>query len=147
MPDYAGLDKMIAIVSQAFIGKFDKGGKPYILHCLHVMHKVRELGEIAMLVAVGHDLLEDTDWTAERLIAESFDPYVVKLIELMTHNPDEPYMEYIKRVALNKITRLVKMADLRHNSDPMRMKGLRPKDFERMEKYMKAYAYLKEIKE
>lgn len=144
---YAGLDKAIAIVSAAFIGVTDKGGVPYIMHCLHVMDKVKHLGEKAMIVAVCHDLIEDTDWTAEKLIEEGFDPHVVDLIQVMTHPANEPYLdEYIKRVALHPITRAVKMEDIRHNSDPHRLKVIPPreKDLQRLVKYTKAFAYLKE---
>ena len=62
------------------------------------------------------------------------------------HQENESYDSYIQRVSQNTIARTVKMADLRHNSDIMRMKGLREKDFQRLEKYHKAYAYLKECK-
>ena len=71
---YAGLDKAIAITATAFEGKFDKGGVPYINHCLHVMRGVIHLGTEAQIAAVFHDLLEDTQWTASELIAEGFDP-------------------------------------------------------------------------
>ena len=141
------LDKAIAIASQAFMGKYDKGGEPYILHCLHVMRRVKRLGKEAMIAAVLHDLIEDTDWTAEQLIEEGFDPQTVALIVLLTHQDGEEYMDYIMRISVSPIARTIKMADLRHNSDIHRMKGLREKDFKRLEKYHKAYAYLKEVKD
>jgi len=65
---------------------------------------------------------------------------------LMTHGKDESYEDYVNKLADNSITRIVKMADLRHNSDIHRMKVLREKDFERLVKYHKAYAYLKQCK-
>ena len=141
------LDKAIRIAAEAFEGQYDKGGVPYIMHCLHVMHKVKHLGDEAMIVAVLHDLIEDTPWTANTLIEEGFNPHTVSLIELLTHADNEPYMDYIKQVSLNHVTRAIKMADIRHNSDPHRLKGLREKDFKRLEKYTRAYAYLKEVKD
>ena len=149
MSEYAGLDKAIAIASAAFVGKYDKGDVPYIMHCLHVMDKVKYLGTEAMIVAVLHDLIEDTDWTSEALIENGFNPHTVSLIEALTHKKNEPYMDYIKRAALNKITRTIKMEDIRHNSDPHRLKVIPPrdKDIERLVKYTKAFAYLKEITE
>lgn len=142
------LDKAIAIVAEAFLGKYDKGGVPYIEHCIHVMRKVKHLGSEAQIAAVMHDLLEDRPdiWTAERLIEEGFDPHTVSLVVLLTHLPNEPYMDYIMRISVSPVARAIKMADLRHNSDIHRMKGLRDKDFERLKKYHKAYAYLKEVK-
>jgi (p)ppGpp synthase/HD superfamily hydrolase len=140
------LDKAISIAGNAFVGVYDKGGNPYILHCLEVMNHVKPMGEKAMVVAVLHDLLEDTNWTASDLIKSGIDEYTVSLIEMMTHKKDEDYFDdYIKRVSMNKITRSVKMADLCHNSNITRMKGLREKDFKRLEKYHRAYAYLQSV--
>lgn len=141
------LDKAIAIASEAFEGKYDKGGKPYILHCLHVMRKVEHLGVEAQIAAVLHDLIEDTDWTADKLIAEGFNPHTVSIIVLLTHKKGEPYMDYVMRISVSKVARAIKMADLRHNSDIHRMKGLGEKDFERLIKYHKAYAFLREVKD
>lgn len=143
------LDKAIAIAAAAFEGKFDKGGVPYILHCLHVMRQVEALGEQAQIAAVLHDLLEDRPdlYTAEKLIDLGFDPRTVSIIVLLTHAKDEPYMDYVMRISVSPIARAIKMADLRHNSDIHRMKGLREKDFERLVKYHKAYAFLREVKD
>ena len=59
----------------------------------------------------------------------------------------ETYEQYIERIASFKISIVVKMADLRHNSDITRLKGLTKKDFKCLEKYAKAYDYLKNTKE
>lgn len=137
------LAKAIRIASVAFEGKLDKGGNPYILHCLHVMNEVKHLGEEAMIVAVLHDLLEDCpEWDAYRLADEGFDHDIIWLIGMLTHKKNEDYMMYIKRVSLSEITKAIKKADLRHNSDITRMKGLSQKDFDRLQKYFTAYAYL-----
>jgi len=139
------LDKAIRINAVAFEGKHDKGGVPYIMHCLHVMNGVKHLGQQAMVAAVSHDLIEDTDWTAEQLSEEGFDDFTIQLIVVLTHVDGEEYMEYISRISICPIARAIKMADLRHNSDINRMKGLRQKDKDRLEKYHHAYAYLRDI--
>jgi (p)ppGpp synthase/HD superfamily hydrolase len=108
------------------------------------MDKVSHLGELAMIVGVGHDLLEDTDITPSDLWGLGFGDDVIDLLKNVTHLEGEPYMDYIKRAASHPISRAVKMADLEHNSQIFRMKGLRQKDFERLEKYFTAYAYLSE---
>ena len=128
------LDKAVAIASAAFEGESDKGGVPYILHCLHVMRQVEQLGTEAQIAAVLHDLIEDTEWTAEQLLAEGFDPHTVSIIVLLTHLKDEAYMDYIMRISVSSVARAIKMADVRHNSDIHRRKGLREKDFERLKK-------------
>lgn len=138
------LSKMISIVSNAFEGRVDKGGKPYILHCLRVMNNVEQEPEV-MQIAVGHDLVEDRPdiWSIQKLREQGFSERVLKAIELLTHSDHSiAYMDYIKVLALNKDAKQVKKADLRDNSDITRLKGLRKKDFDRLEKYNIAYAYL-----
>jgi len=141
------LDKAIAIVAQAFEGKFDKGGQPYILHCLAVMYQIPENDTQGRIAAVMHDLIEDCpEWYYERLINEGFEPETVMVVEAVTHLKDETYDDYIKRVYasphLDFRARDIKKADLRHNSDILRMKGIRAKDFTRLEKYHKAFLFL-----
>lgn len=146
--DYkALLAKAISIASVAFENEYDKGGKPYILHCLWVMNKVRHLGDIYMIVAVLHDLLEDTEWTSQMLLKVGFTEEIVKYLEILNHDPNEPYMDYImNKVALYDVTTQVKLRDLEHNSRITRIKDTRPKDLERIGKYQKAYMYLTENK-
>ncbi|MGD8305029.1 MAG: GTP pyrophosphokinase [Ignavibacteria bacterium] len=141
------LSKAIRIAAQAFEGKYDKGGNPYILHCLYVMNAVKDYGEEYMIVAVLHDLLEDTDWTAKMLLDEGFTQLQIQQILILTHHSSNTYEEYIRSIAYFDIACVVKMADLCHNSDITRLKGLTEKDFKRLEKYAKAYDYLKNIKE
>lgn len=132
----------IKIASAAFESKEDKGGQPYILHCLHVMHNIDPKDEDLRIIAVLHDLVEDTDWGLVDLKHAGFSMRVISAVNALTHKSDESYDAYIKRISLNEDARKVKLADLRHNSDIHRMKGLRKKDFDRLEKYHKAYAYL-----
>ena len=138
------LGRAIAIAGQAFQNKQDKGGKPYILHCLWVMNKVRHLGEKYMIVGVLHDLVEDTDWTIERLRAEGFSEEVLIAIDIMTHDKEGvSYEVYTSVIYLNDIAREVKLRDLEHNSKITRLKGVTSKDVTRAKKYHTAYIYLK----
>ena len=137
------LDKAISIAAQAFEGKYDKGGKPYILHCLTVMKAMPEEDDELRCIAVLHDLVEDTPWTLEGLQEAGFSHRVVRGVETLTHDHSVSYDDYIKKIALYNDARKVKLADLRHNSDIMRMKGLSKRDFDRLEKYHRSYAYLK----
>ncbi len=138
------LDVAIAITAEAFRGKFDKGGKPYILHCLHVMNTVAPQTELNRIVGVLHDLVEDTSYDLEGLYKLGFNHEVVKAVQACTHFNNESYDDYIMRLAGNPNARAVKLADLRHNSDITRMKGVRDKDFERLVKYHKAYKFLQD---
>lgn len=140
------LSKAIRIASVEFEGVFDKGGAPYILHCLWVMNKVRHLGYDYMIVAVLHDLIEDTDWNEEDLLNEGFPPHIVNAIISVTKDDKLTYMENIQRACINSIGCQVKLRDLEHNTKVTRLKGLEQKDFDRLAKYSKAYNYLKPFK-
>ena len=136
------LGRAIEIAATAHAGQMDKGGKPYILHPLWVMDRVRHLGEDYMIVAVLHDVVEDTDWTIEMLVKEGFNQAVMYALCLLTHDPEKTYDQYIQAIATDKVAKAVKLRDLEHNSKITRLKGLRKKDFDRLEKYHRAYTYL-----
>lgn len=137
------LAKAIQIASNAHLDQKDRGGNPYILHPLWVMHKIRHLGEDYMIVAVLHDVPEDTSVTIKDLMLFGFSQTVIDALILLTHDKSIPYMDYVKILAINEIARAVKLRDLEHNSKITRLKGLRDKDFERLKKYQIAYDYLK----
>lgn len=136
----------IKLASDAFVTSIDKGGKPYILHCLRVMNAVDQTDEELMCIAVLHDLIEDKGYkyTFEELRSVyGFSERVVNTIAILTHDKSvSSYDDYIKAIAMNKDATAVKLADLKDNSDITRLKGLRKKDFDRMERYHKAYIYL-----
>ena len=137
------LSKAIALASKAFIGRKDKAGKPYILHCLRVMFSVDQKDEELMQIAVLHDLLEDCPEYHDLVLYKmGFSKRVVTTIEVLTHDKSVSYEDYIKKIALNADARQIKLADLKDNSDITRLKGLRKKDFDRMEKYHWAFTYL-----
>lgn len=138
------LGRAIEIAASAHAGQLDKGGNPYILHPLWVMDKVRHLGEDYMIAAVLHDVVEDSDWTLEMLEKEGFNINVRVALYALTHSKDLDYDTYIKNIALNPIAKEVKLRDLEHNTKITRLKGLRKKDFDRIEKYHRAYVYLKD---
>lgn len=139
------LGKAIALASKAFENKKDKGGKPYILHCLTVMNGVSHLGETAMIAAVMHDLIEDCpQYTFDILIKEGFEQEVIVILQLLTHRRETEYMDYIRALAVHPIAKAIKKCDLEHNSCITRIKGLREKDIARLHKYMIAYQYLSE---
>ena len=139
------LTTAIKIASTAFEHDYDKGGTPYIMHLLYVMHKVKPLGETAMICAILHDLVEDKKklgYTFEYLKAHKFSEEIIAILQLLTHREETPYMDYIKALSVHPIAKAIKKADLEHNSKVSRLKGLRKKDFDRLEKYCIAYQYL-----
>lgn len=136
------LAKAISLASEVFENKTDKSGVPYILHCLWVMNAVSEHGEEVMCMGVMHDVVEDSDITIDDLIKMGFSTRIISALILLTHKKGVPYDDYIKAISHNPDAKIIKLADLRHNSDITRLKGLRQKDFERMEKYNRAFIYL-----
>jgi (p)ppGpp synthase/HD superfamily hydrolase len=139
------LGKAISIAAAAFENKTDKGGHPYILHCIRVMNAMPSSDHELQAIAVMHDLIEDTNWSFKDLYAEGFSMRVVTALQLLTHDKETSYDDYIKRLAHNVDARLVKLADLKDNSDITRMKGLTKADFDRLEKYQRSFAYLSKV--
>lgn len=131
----------ISITAKAFEDKLDKGGQPYILHCLRVMNATKG-DECTKCASVMHDLVEDTDYTFEQLTKLGFSDKTIGLLHLVTHQKSTDYMEYIKAIAVNNDATEIKLRDLEDNSDITRLKGLGKKDLDRIEKYHRAYIYL-----
>ena len=134
------LEKAIEIASRAHAGQKLKDGMPYILHPLRIMSQVDSLEQ--MMVAVMHDVVEDTDVTLEDIKKAGFSEAVIEGVRLMTHDEDLSYGDYIDRLKDNTIARKVKLADMRHNIDLLRIPEVKDKDLERCRKYHQAISYL-----
>lgn len=129
----------IAFASACHLNQTDKGGNAYILHPLRMMMRLRTDNEELMCVAILHDVMEDCGVTEEDLYEIGMSKKVVEAIKLLTRNLDQSYEMFIEGLRGNLYALLVKRQDLKDNSDLSRTKDIRPKDFERMEKYIKAY--------
>jgi (p)ppGpp synthase/HD superfamily hydrolase len=136
------LAKAIALAANVFENKTDKSEQPYILHCLRVMNGVDQNDSELMQIAILHDVVEDTDITLQYLSSTGFSTRVIVALNLLTHKETDTYEDYIKGIATNKDAVAVKLSDLKDNSNITRLKGLRKKDFDRIEKYHKAFVYL-----
>lgn len=123
-------------------GQVDKSGIDYINHPLAVAAQVEE-NISAVIVALLHDVAEDTDLTVEELKKKiPLTAEETQALKLLTHDDTTPYLEYVARLKSNELARAVKVADLRHNSDLSRIKNPSPKDFARVEKYSAALKIL-----
>ena len=139
------LGEAIHIATVAHHGQYDKSGKPYILHPLHLMHQLMFDLELAQ-IAVLHDTIEDSRFiTASYLQAKGFTTRVIEGVTLLTHK-EEPYDVYIEGMCNNYDCIRVKRKDLGHNSDITRLKGITEKDLARMAKYHRAFTRLGEAK-
>lgn len=133
------LNQMIVLAANSHDGQFDHGGRPYILHCLAVMHKLRTDDEELMCIAIGHDLIEDTDVTATILRRMGFTDRIVTGIACLTKWEGQAYEQYKTQVLSNRDAMIVKQKDLLHNSDLRRLKGINAEDVGRAERYLRFY--------
>ncbi len=133
----------IALAANKHMGQFDKAGVPYILHCLKVMHYLKTDDQELMSIAVLHDILEDTDVKPHELRDMGFSNRVQKGVLCMTKWEGMDAHAYMVQLLSNPDSVKVKLADLRHNSDIRRLKGITEKDVERMKKYHAMYLQLK----
>ena len=135
------LDRAIEIATEAHEGQFDKAGRDYIGHPLRVMEMGRN--EEEKIVGVLHDVIEDTDWTLEKLAEEGFSQEVISALRCVTKlSENENYDDFIDRVKKNPLAVAVKINDLTDNMDIRRLPYLSDKDVKRLKKYLKAYKRL-----
>ena len=113
---------------------------PYVFHPFHLAEQMQT--EETTIVALLHDVVEDTEYTLEDLTAMGFGPAVIEALKLLTHREEVPYMDYVRAIRDNPIAKAVKLADLRHNSDLSRLDTVDEKALKRREKYLKALALL-----
>ena len=139
----ATLGKAIAIAAQAHQEQCDKAGAPYILHPLRMMLRMRS--ETEMMVAILHDVVEDTEWTLDQLRQAGFSEEVVQAVECLTHRDQETYEAFITRVCTNPVASKVKLADLEDNMDMRRLSNLTEKDVQRLRKYHRAWLALRQV--
>lgn len=133
------LAKAIQIAVNAHQGQYDKGGNAYILHPLKVMHYLNTNDAELQCIAVLHDVVEDTNIAYQDLWDVGISQRVIEGVRCLTKQKGETQEEYFAKVCSNKDAMLVKLADLRHNSDIRRLKGVTEKDIKRVEKYHKMY--------
>jgi (p)ppGpp synthase/HD superfamily hydrolase len=135
------LEQAIRIALDAHAGAVDKAGQPYILHPLTLMLGMASDDE--RITAVLHDVVEDSGVTLDDLATAGFSPRVLAALALLTHDKDEPYLDYIAAIAADPLARAVKLADLRHNMDVRRLPPeLGARDFERLATYRLAWERL-----
>ena len=94
------------------------------------------------IVALLHDVVEDTDWKFEDLVGEGFSENVIEALRLLTHTDGSPYPDYIERLSTNTLAKAVKKADLTDNMDLKRIPEPTEKDFARLQKYHRAWTIL-----
>lgn len=125
-------------------GQYDKGGLPYILHPLAVAEMMGQ-DEDAVIVALLHDVVEDTYISIDDLKCAGFSDVVVSTVDTLTRRPGEKYMDYLSRVKHDKLAVKVKLGDLKHNSDLGRLSIVDEGAISLHQRYQKAIAFLTDI--
>lgn len=136
------LERARELATQAHQGQKDKAGKPYILHPLRVSERCQTDDE--RIVALLHDVIEDTDTTAQDLERYGFDRRIVEAVLSVTRQEGESYEDFVLRASLNEIGRAVKLHDLEDNLDLTRLTSITDRDLPRINRYINAYRVLSE---
>ena len=140
-PRLASIDDALRIAVRVHAGAVDKAGQPYILHPLRVMLRVST--EAERIVAILHDVVEDSDVTLDDLRAEGFSDEVVDAVDHVTRRDGESYEAFIERIAPHPLARRVKIADLEDNMDVTRLVVLDERGAERMQRYLRSWQRLR----
>lgn len=135
------IKKAVWIAFKAHEGQVDKNQYPYILHPLHVAESM--LDEDTTIIALLHDVIEDTKFTLEDLKKEGFKQEILTALKLLTHIKYIPYHTYIENLKHNELAKTVKISDLEHNMDTSRLGLLNEKNIKRVAKYKAAIEQLK----
>ena len=134
------IEKSLHIALRAYAGKTDKAGREYIHHPLRVMAKMKT--DVEMSVALLHDVIEDSDITAEQLLAEGIPAEVVEAVVCLSKTENEDYHDFVARAKKNELAARVKIADIEDNIDVLRLPTLNEYDLARVQKYHRAWQFL-----
>jgi (p)ppGpp synthase/HD superfamily hydrolase len=134
------LEDALILAAEVHRGQEDLAGERYILHPLKLMMSMSS--EVEMMVALLHDVVEDTGTTLADLESQGYSSDIVAALDAVTKRPGETYEDYLPRVEASAIARKVKIADLEHNLDVRRLPTLTGEDLKRVRKYRDAWARL-----
>lgn len=135
--------KALNLCYRAHAGQVDKGGMPYVFHPVHLAEQMDD--ELSTVVALLHDVVEDTEYTFEDLLEMGFAEEAVEALKLLTHDKAVAYQDYVQNLSGNPIARKVKMADLTHNLDTSRQFGDPSMYKGGKSKYQKALRFLQDV--
>jgi (p)ppGpp synthase/HD superfamily hydrolase len=114
------LSEVDALASDAHAGQVDRAAVPYIEHVRGVAAGLVPFGDHLVMAGLLHDIIEDTDWTTDRLLDAGVPPHVVSVVDAVTNKQDVPYLDMIRRIRDDRDATLVKISDNAHNSRPDR---------------------------
>ena len=128
--------KAFSIALDAYANKYDMGGDKYINHCLIIIDFFNIFEE--RIVALLHNVVQDSDWTLQKIKDEGFSDEIIEAIDSITIRESEDYYDFIDRVKMNKIGFRVKLGDLGLKMSLKRTPNPTDEDLAKIEKYKKA---------
>ena len=142
------IETALKLCISAHAGQKDKASECYALHPITVMMNLKhdEYAEDYLVVALLHDILEDTQLTLEDLRKEGISSTQEESLLLLTKSKTVDYFDYINALKSNDIAIAVKIYDLKHNMEITRLKTITEHDIKRIQKYNKALNILTNIK-
>lgn len=131
------LERAIEIAVEAHKGQQDKNGAPYILHPLRMMMRAEQTDE--KIVAVLHDVVEDSEWTIKALAKEGYPKHILEAVDHLTKREGEEYDAFVERAASHPLAKRVKKLDLEDNMNVLRFKKVDEKTTAKLTKYFRAW--------
>lgn len=123
------IEATIAFIKAAHAGQVDKGGAEYWKHPVSVMRRLGpDASDDCRLVALLHDVIEDTATTADDLLRLGYPQGVVAAVQRLTKPKGIPYLDCIRAIVASGdlLAIAVKLADNQDNLDPDRLAMLPP---------------------
>jgi (p)ppGpp synthase/HD superfamily hydrolase len=138
-----GVEFAISLACKVHADQVDKAGRPYILHPIRLMQKF--VNENEMIVAVLHDVIEDSRITLDDLRKYGLQDQIVEAIDCLSRRQRESYEDFIVRISTNELARRVKIEDIKDNLDLTRLNAVGSDDLSRVIKYHRALRHLTKI--
>ncbi|OKO88072.1 hypothetical protein AC629_11030 [Bradyrhizobium sp. NAS80.1] len=139
------IEQTIAFIKSAHADQLDKGGVEYWKHPVSVMNRLGpDASDECRLVALLHDLIEDTRYTAEDLLRLGYPKTVVDSVKRLSKPKGIPYLDCIKSIVESgdRMAMAVKRADNQDNLDPERLAKLPPEKRVGDDKYRRSIEML-----
>jgi len=134
------INKALNLMYEAHKGQKDKGNIPYVFHPYHIAEQMNTEDEI--IVALLHDVIEDTNITLEDIKSYGFNNNILEALKVITHDKNINYIDYINKISKNKLATKIKIRDLKHNIDISRIPNPTEEDYNRVNQYKKALEIL-----
>jgi (p)ppGpp synthase/HD superfamily hydrolase len=135
------LDKAKAIVEREF-GNRIENGECYKLHTYRVMEAMDT--EEEQIVALLHDIVEDTEMSHADLAAEGFSKKIMGALEDLYRGNAIRYFDYIEDLSINPLAAKVKIAEIKDNMDVVRVNRMSFRTYTLEERAAKAMGILEE---